>query len=552
MLQIKAFCDVDDALVVWKAAADIPDCLGFMIERRLNGGSPVVLKNYVGFPGDGAGPRPSSKWPFQRWKWTDHFVSDGDRVAFRVTAMIGKPHDLKRGEVSGWTDELGVRAGERIGAHFNRGILASQWVSRLLGEDTVKNHPGKLNDAVKTKGDPIREALSGELRVTLLKILDDAKAAGDDVYVALFELSDPELIERLVKLGTRAHVVLANGTHEKPKGLPMKDENKDARDKLRGNVDLNDRMVKSGLSHNKFLVVVHNGAPRVAWTGSTNWTPGGLCNQANNGLLIRDETVAAGFLAQWNLLKEAGDLRPPSLRLKNGTPRQFQLGPAHRPVTIWFTPLTGRADLTAATKLIDGAKQAVLFLMFNPGPTDTLFTAIQARVAREHDNPPPGGPAYIRGVINQDPGTRKKPVLMYDERGLVPRGLEVVLPAAIDDPFARWKEELLKAPSAHAMIHSKVIVLDPLGSRPIVMTGSHNFGPAASGRNDDNLVIIEGDADLAAAYMVNILQAYGNYRWRENRSRHRPATFTDLSEYDTWQHWALHGDGVAETRFWWA
>jgi hypothetical protein len=39
-----------------------------------------------------------------------------------------------------------------------------------------------------------------------------ARAQGGQVFAALFELSDPELLAGLVALGTRAHVVLSNGS----------------------------------------------------------------------------------------------------------------------------------------------------------------------------------------------------------------------------------------------------------------------------------------------------------------------------------------------------
>ena len=66
------------------------------------------------------------------------------------------------------------------------------------------------------------------------------------------------------------------------------------------------------------------------------------------------------------------------------------------------------------------------------------------------------------------------------------------------------------------MIHSKVIVIDPLGSKPVVMTGSHNMGPKASLSNDDNLVIIEGASGLAAEFAVYIMNVYGHYKWLFN------------------------------------
>jgi phosphatidylserine/phosphatidylglycerophosphate/cardiolipin synthase-like enzyme len=547
MISIKLFANEDDGLAVWSSDAHIPGCLGFAIDRRQNGLT-RTLKNYVGFPGATGGPRDSTEWPFQRWKWTDHSVSAGDKVAYRVRAMLGAPGALTPGPESDWSDEVDAEPGSPIGAHFNRGIIASQWVARRLGEETVTNHPGKnLLAAVGTVGDPLRNELSGELRTALLGILDGAISSGAELYVALFELSDPELIGRLLSLGSRAHVVLANGSHAKAKGQPMTDENAAARAQLAGKVDLHDRMVRSGLAHNKFLVLVEAGQPTLAWTGSTNWTPSGLCTQANNALAVQDANVAAAYLAQWHRLKDAGDAYPPDLRTANAIPKRFKIGAAATDLGIWFTPLAGRIDLADARQLLDGAQQAILFLMFNPGPKDTLLNAIEAKVGA----PGPGGsPLYIRGVANQDPGGNKTPVFLYDERGIVPKGLEIVLPAAIGDPFARWAKELLKAPGAHAMVHSKCVVLDPLGDHPVVMTGSHNMGPAASGKNDDNLAIIEGDRALALAYTVNILGVYGNYRWRENQLRAHPVSFTDLAIDDSWQSWGLTGDGAAEHRFW--
>jgi len=91
--------------------------------------------------------------------------------------MIGTPGSLLPGPTSPWSDEVNGVAGSPIGAEFNRGIVASQWVARRLGEKTVANHPGtKLLAAVATPGDPLRRELSGELRTALIGLLNRAKA----------------------------------------------------------------------------------------------------------------------------------------------------------------------------------------------------------------------------------------------------------------------------------------------------------------------------------------------------------------------------------------
>lgn len=66
------------------------------------------------------------------------------------------------------------------------------------------------------------------------------------------------------------------------------------------------------------------------------------------------------------------------------------------------------------------------------------------------------------------------------------------------------------------MIHSKVVVIDPFGSHPVVMTSSHKLGPTAREENDDDLLIIEDAPDLAQAYAVNIMGVFDHYKFRQN------------------------------------
>jgi phosphatidylserine/phosphatidylglycerophosphate/cardiolipin synthase-like enzyme len=101
-------------------------------------------------------------------------------------------------------------------------------------------------------------------------------------------------------------------------------------------------------------------------------------------------------------------------------------------------------------------------------------------------------------------------------------------------------------------IHSKVIVLDPFGDNPVVMTGSHNLGFKASNANDDNLVIIEGNAPLAAAYAANIIAIFETYRWNSYVEAHRndPKDWHGPVDTDDWQSSHLTGADLAEIQFW--
>jgi hypothetical protein len=95
-------------------------------------------------------------------------------------------------------------------------------------------------------------------------------------------------------------------------------------------------------------------------------------------------------------------------------------------------------------------------------------------------------------------------------------------------------------------------VIDPFGEHPVVMTGSHNLGYKASTANDDNLMIVEGNAPLAAAYAANIIAIYQAYRWNAYVEAHRqdPKVWHGLVDNDKWQGGYLTGNDLAEIQFW--
>jgi hypothetical protein len=219
-------------------------------------------------------------------------------------------------------------------------------------------------------------------------------------------------------------------------------------------------------------------------------------------------------------------------------------------------------------------------LFFNPGvfQQDPLhWTLLQNILERYNkDNTAIYNPdLYFCGVVNQDipqltkPGPLQKgetqpdaaldptnpapnPVTLYKNSFQAPQrlGHEVLVPHNIKDQFHNWERELLGASMVN--IHSKVIVLDPFGANPVLMTGSHNLGFKASSANDDNLVIVEGNAPLAAAYAINIIAIFQTYRWNSYVEAHRndPKVWHGLVDNDTWQADYLTGEHLAETKFW--
>jgi len=551
-MKVKVCHNGDDTFIAWKPDGLIPECRGFALMRRRNGVEEVV-STWVGFAGQSheeGERRASTNWPIQKYQWTDYMANPGDKLQYRVLPMVGPDKENLHpdsGSASDWTEEITLshEFAPKIEAYFNRGIVAAQWVSRRLGVTGDDLKTKKLLTVIKTPDDPFRHYLFGPLGARLFELLAAAAKETREIYAALYELDDEQLETALEQFGQRAHVVLANGSVKK-KG---EDQNSDARERLSGKIDMHDRMVSPrALGHNKFLVICDaQKKPRWVWTGSQNWTKTGLCTQANNSVLIDDFDLAKEYRKQWDLLKDAGDETPSDLKDSNSEPRDPEVGQV--PVRLWFTPMVGQVDLKEARKIIAGAQQAILFLMFNPGPKDTLLNEIidTARAGSA------GTRLYIRGAINQDPSTTANPVELFDEDNAKKADFEVVLPAAIDEATEWFRREMKKLPGTFAMVHSKVVLVDPFGAHPVLLTGSHNLGPKASGTNDENLLLIRDASGLAAAYATNIMAIYNQYHWRFRRQT-QPKTkrWKGLEDGASWQKGYLKAGSAAlrEINFW--
>jgi phosphatidylserine/phosphatidylglycerophosphate/cardiolipin synthase-like enzyme len=159
-----------------------------------------------------------------------------------------------------------------------------------LNVDTVRNH-------MATKGDPIREYLTGDVLGMVRELLDRAAAtSGARLRSALYELSDQELSDAIIAAAAETHLVLSNSGKGEKTGK-WDEENRPVRLKLHktAGLDVQDRMFNNGhIGHNKF-VTYENNTPQAVMTGSTNWTPTGLCGQSNNAILVESADLAAQY-----------------------------------------------------------------------------------------------------------------------------------------------------------------------------------------------------------------------------------------------------------------
>ena len=304
-------------------------------------------------------------------------------------------------------------------------------------------------------------------------------------------------------------------------------------------VDITDRMLPDGhIGHNKFVVYADNAnTPRAVPTGSTNWTANALCGQTNNALIIESPEVATIYLDYWRHLKDDNASQSAVFRENNNVRHNYVEEENNIQLTTWFSPNTQRktkptsnppvpSDLQEVFELMHKAEKAIIFLVFQPGSPSVIEEAKKC----QDKNPN----LIIRGAA-----TDRKAVGQFDTDLFHRSGKSdgtVIAVAEIDDEFSFWQKELLKvSPKSHAVIHDKIVVIDPFSSDCAVITGSHNLGFKASYSNDENLIIARGNRALSEAYAIHVMDVYDHYRWRFMIQQKGKAAWSGLNTKDTWQ-----------------
>lgn len=603
-------------LIAWSLDAPIPGCLGFEVTRiYVSGGdddapdgSERPLAAWVPFDGQSNPdwkPQTTSVWPVQKLFWRDLTVRQrrdrpemrtGDvTVKYRIRPVVKQTPGLDAVPAPDPRDYEGeaillsyvdagivtdpVTVSIRRGAFqtaFNNGILSTQWLKHAF-ESTL----GHALDAQSLKAEiakpesPFRAYLGGDVPDLLRLLLRrTAQTPAAQVYLSLYELTDPVLLDDIKAVAPQAHLILANsgkGDQGWDDGnAPFREELRNASPAL---AEQHDRLFNNThIGHNKFAVWVDPaGNAQAVLTGSTNWTPNGLCAQSNNALIVESPELAAQYLAYWQALKadtQAFTLPdPPSASGHNVQSQTLRTDNASRlpdiavddcSVTLWRAPNTratskGRVlppDLAEVYSHMRRAEQALFFAVFMPslaGQGSIVGEAID--IGRKDGqllvygsvSDPRAMPNYVSpargGTENDDdaePAPAPRPHPTFDEGNV-----HVVQAAALfkSDVTGNFEAELARA--GFAIIHDKIVVIDPLSENCVLVLGSHNLGFKASYANDENLLIVRGNRALAAAYAVHMLDLYEHYRFRAVqaalRDEGRPLWQGFLSVNDAWQ-----------------
>lgn len=509
--------------VGWDIGPEIPraDLLGFAIQRTDHTENEVYwLRSTKVFEGTAPlakGQDASSHtYPYQSFQWGDYTAKADHSYTYKLIAMHGKPEALRDGHSIEIPIETESAAGAKHSVYFNRGAIASQEYAR-------KFQNRKPSDV----GQAAYDWLSRGLLDSIVGFIQRANGDGWGIRAAIYEFQWPAVLDELRAAKTRgADIEVVYDAIPKSATGPMKKNDAAiAAARIKG---ICTKFTDGVIMHNKFFVLTKNGKAVAVLTGSTNISENGIFGHLNCAHVVEDAKVANAYLAYWEQLH--GDPGSDVLKEwtgKNSTPPP---NPPQSGVQLEFSPQTGVKTLDAYGEIANSASKA-LFMTFAFG-MNKVFLPIYEQ-----------SDTVLRFALMDKPGGGKAAKQQAADIARV-RKLTNVLVAIghniATNNFDRWLKEI-DSPIDHAnvrWIHTKFMLVDPLGDDPIVITGSANFSDASTTTNEENMLVIRGDKRVADIYFGEYMRTYAHYAFRE-------AVFIHMQEgnsKDSWQPKGLTRD----------
>jgi phosphatidylserine/phosphatidylglycerophosphate/cardiolipin synthase-like enzyme len=428
--------------------------------------------------------------PIQGFQWADYSAKPGTTYTYTVVALYGDPASLQQ-RIS---VEVEITTETEIGAvhsaFFNRGSVATQEYARRF-----QNQPPNV------AGPGAYQWLSRGLLEAFVAFLGRA-GAGWEVHGACYEFQWPEALAAVRaahQRGAKVHVIFDD------MGPAQKNTDAIAAAHIKA---LCRGRVHGKLMHNKFFVLSKNGVPNAVWTGSTNLTENGIFGHANVGHIVEDAAVAQAFRAYWDRLWADPPVKAP-YRTANEQASPAPPQPWNATTTTVFSPRGTELDsLQWYAGIAQGAKQG-LFMTFAFGMNQKFQDVYRtddeilrmALMEKEWGNPKTKA-AEMQAL--QQIRNRRNVVVAVGNR-------------IVTNSFDRWLAEMSRLdPDVHVYwVHTKFMLVDPLGPRPVVVTGSANFSKASTDTNDENMLVIRGDKRIADIYFGEYLRLYTHYAFRE-------------------------------------
>ena len=168
---------------------------------------------------------------------------------------------------------------------------------------------------------------------------------------------------------------------------------------------------------------------------------------------------------------------------------------ADAPLVVGFSPRSGDVDIDLFASEIGRAHRDVLFCT----AFDLDDRLENALLGAPHDS-------ILRlGLEN----TRSKITGFHRDRTA-----DFSAAAFLSKCLQGFLKESTKGQKGNHLIHTKLIVIDFTSDAPTVISGSHNLSESASSGNDENYLIVRGNADVADCYGVELMRLYDHYRFR--------------------------------------
>lgn len=452
--------------------------------------------------------------PVQSFLWGDYTAKPGRDYEYRVVALHGKPKNLQiRREVTVAITTESVDAGTHA-VHFNRGVAGSQAYIQKFGPRAPKD-----ND----RSDPAYDWLSRGLEEALLRFIRTATGPRFALRGSVYEFAYPPVLAALADAagrGVDVQIVYDRRGAEStdPKRLRVWQVSEPAIATAGLAPHMIPRKTNSSISHNKFLVLLRDGMPQAVWTGSTNITWGGLFGQSNVGHLIADPGTATAYLDYWNRLK--GDPAYAAIRPENtaSSPTPPLVPPPG--ISPVFSPRTNLDLIGWYASQAARAKKS-FFMTAAFGVHDEIANAIRP----ESD--------VMRYLILEKEQAAGR--VRFDTDRDVKVAVGSFLRTAVLD---RWTKERLTGLNRNVMYsHTKFMLIDPLSTDPLVITGSGNFSDPSVKENDENMLVIRGDTRLADIYLGEFMRLFNHFYFRYLRQKlHNPDEVgtTYLAPDDSW------------------
>ncbi len=447
--------------------------------------------------------------PVQSFQWADYAVKPGRAYTYTIAALYGDPANLLARLETTIDITTETEVGSTHSTFFNRGSVATQEYARRF-----QNRPPSI------AGPSAYAWLSRGLFEAMLAFIGRA-TKGWAIHGAVYEFQWPGALDALKQAalrGAEVHILfddIAGGPGARNRAA-IAAAGIDALCKPRAH---------GRLMHHKFFVLSQVTAKTKAlsaaavWTGSTNLTENGIFGHANLGHIVADATIAAGYLDAWRRL-DADPRVDAAYRAANTTATPAPPVPWTAATSMVFSPRGTSASpydsLDWYAAIAAGAQHA-LMMTFAFGMEERF-----KNVYRMDD-------AILRMALldkEGNPATLAQDKLDLQAIRARPNVVVAVGNNIVTNAFDRWLAELSKivAQVNVPWVHTKFMLVDPLGRTPTVVSGSANFSKASTDSNDENMLVIRGDQRVSDIYFGEYLRLYNHYAFREAVKRYMQST----------------------------